>query len=313
MTARQVGLLVLKFLVTVGLLWWLASKIDLRAMAQQFRSIQVFWAVATLVLLFVQLLLTGIRWYIVGLVVSATLGLRLAVRLMLIGHFFSQVLPTAVGGDAVRAWMLARETAQLGRSIVSIVCDRVAALVVLTIVVALSMPLLSLAGLHAPIVENLAIVVPTLTVCGVLFLLFFGKRVSEMFQGNRLLRPAGILVGNLRIVFFTSVKSVQILGLALLVQLVMLVAVLACAMALGIKLGAPHLLLIPSILLVSMVPISFAGWGVRESAMVVGLGFAGLSAPEALAISLLLGLAQIVIGIPGGAMWLFRRRGPATA
>jgi uncharacterized membrane protein YbhN (UPF0104 family) len=313
MTARQIGLLAIKLLVTVGLLWLLASKIDLRALAQQFQSIQVSWAVVSLALLFGQLLLTAIRWYVVGLVVSATLGLGQAIRLVLVGQFFSQVLPTSVGGDAVRAWMLARETAQMGRAVISIVCDRVAALVVLTVVVALSMPLLSVAGLHEPFVANLAIGLPALATCGVLVLLLFGERVSEILQENRLLRPAGVLIGNLHIVLFTSVKSMQILGLALLVQLIMLLAVLVCAMALGIKLGAVHALLIPSILLVSMLPISFAGWGVRESAMVVGLGFAGVSAPEALAISLLVGLAQIVIGIPGGALWLIRRRGAAPA
>jgi len=59
------------------------------------------------------------------------------------------------------------------------------------------------------------------------------------------------------------------------------------------------------------IPISFAGWGVREGAMVVGLGFAGVSPSEALAISLLLGVTQFAIGLPGCAIWLFRRRGPA--
>ena len=112
---------------------------------------------------------------------------------------------------------------------------------------------------------------------------------------------------------FTSVKSVLVFGLALLVQVIVVLVVLICAMAMDIHLRAMHVLLLPSILLISMVPISFAGWGVRESAMVVGLGFAGTSAPEALAISLLFGLTQITIGVPGGVMWLFRRYGLGVA
>ena len=123
------------------------------------------------------------------------------------------------------------------------------------------------------------------------------------------MRPVGILVGNFRIVLFTSAKSILVLGLALLIQVIMVLVVLVCAMAIGIHLGAMHALVLPSILLISMVPISFAGWGVRESAMVVGLGFTGISAPEALAISFLFGLTQIVIGLPGGVMWLLLRGG----
>ena len=42
--------------------------------------------------------------------------------------------------------------------------------------------------------------------------------------------------------------------------------------------------------------------------MVVLLGFAGIRAPEALAISLVFGLAQAAVGLPGGLLWLLRRR-----
>ncbi len=309
MKARQIGLLALKPVITVGLLWLLASKIDVRTVVVQLRSTHVYWAVAAITILFGQLLLTGIRWYIVGRLVSAAIGLGQAVRLALIGQFFNQVLPTSFGGDAVRAWLLLRETVPFGRAVVSIICDRVAALVVLTVIVAVTMPLLSHAGLHVPLLEKLAIIAPALTASGLFVLLLLGEKISEMFQRNRLLRPLGILVGNLRIVLFTSMKSIMVLGLALLVQVIVVLVVLACAMAMGIHLGAMHALLLPSILLISMVPISFAGWGVRESAMVVVLGFAGISAPEALAISLLFGLTQIMIGVPGGVMWLLRRRG----
>jgi hypothetical protein len=68
------------------------------------------------------------------------------------------------------------------------------------------------------------------------------------------------------------------------------------------------LILVPLILVVSMIPISFAGWGIREGAMVVGLGFVGVASADALAISVAFGLAQIAIGLPGGAFWLFHYR-----
>jgi len=309
MKVRRIGVLALKLVITVGLLWLLISKIDVRAVVDQLRSIQVYWAVAAISLLFGQLLLTGVRWYIVGRLVSAAIGLGQAVRLALVGQFFNQILPTSVGGDAVRAWLLSQESVPLGRAVASIICDRVAALVVLTVIVAASMPLLSHMGLRVHVLEKLAIIAPALIASGLLILLLLGEKISELFQGSRLLRPVGILVGNFRIVLFTSVKSILVLGLALLIQVIMVLVVLVCAMAIGIHLGVMHALVLPSILLISMVPISFAGWGVRESAMVVGLGFTGISAPEALAISFLFGLTQIVIGLPGGVMWLLLRGG----
>jgi hypothetical protein len=56
--------------------------------------------------------------------------------------------------------------------------------------------------------------------------------------------------------------------------------------------------------------VSLAGWGVREQSMVLALGALGVGATDALAISVLLGLSWIVIGIPGALVWLgYRRQG----
>src|SRR6266404_2386085 len=180
MKPRQIGVLALKPVITVGLLWLLASKIDVRAVVVQLRSIQVYWAVAAITILFGQLLLTGIRWYIVGRLVSVAIGLGQAVRLALVGQFFNQVLPTSVGGDAVRAWLLLREKVPIGRAVISIICDRLAALVVLTVIVAVTMLLLSDAELKVPLLEKLTIIVPALTASGLVFLLLLGEKISEM-------------------------------------------------------------------------------------------------------------------------------------
>lgn len=309
MKARQIGLVVLKLAITFGLLFLLAKKIDLDAVVVQLRALQIFWAMAATVLLFAQLLITGIRWYIVSMLVSAAIRLGKAIRLVLIGQFFNQILPTSVGGDAVRAWLMSREKVPLGRAVISIVCDRVVALVVLTVIAAATLPLLSSEGLYVPLLEHLAVGALTLTALGLIFLLLVGEKIANIFHDLRLLRPVGVLIRNLRIVLFASDKSIVILGLALLVQVIMVMVILVCAMAIGIHLGVIHMLLLPSILLISMIPISFAGWGVREGAMVVVLGFAGISAPQALAISLLFGLTQMAIGVPGGVLWLLRRSG----
>lgn len=56
-----------------------------------------------------------------------------------------------------------------------------------------------------------------------------------------------------------------------------------------------------------MIPISIAGWGVREGAMVVGLGLVGVSSSTALSVSLLFGGVLVVVGLLGGLIWEGRR------
>ena len=99
--------------------------------------------------------------------------------------------------------------------------------------------------------------------------------------------------------------SVAIVALSGAVQVLLVTTVYFCARGMSIPLGlGTALLLVPAIMLVSVIPISVAGWGVREGAMVVGLSLVGIGAPQALAISVAFGLLNIVVGLPGGSLWL---------
>ena len=63
-------------------------------------------------------------------------------------------------------------------------------------------------------------------------------------------------------------------------------------------------LAVPPALLVSYLPISIAGWGVREASMVVAFGIFGVSAPIAIIISLFVGLTVLLVSCVGGLLWL---------
>ena len=52
-----------------------------------------------------------------------------------------------------------------------------------------------------------------------------------------------------------------------------------------------------------MLPISFAGWGVREGAMVTALGLVNIPINVSLASSILFGLFLLLISLPGSMLW----------
>jgi len=68
------------------------------------------------------------------------------------------------------------------------------------------------------------------------------------------------------------------------------------------------MVLVPPVLLISMLPISVAGWGVREGAMVVALNLVGAPAHQSLALSICFGLCLVAISLPGGVLWFISRR-----
>ena len=63
--------------------------------------------------------------------------------------------------------------------------------------------------------------------------------------------------------------------------------------------------LIPPVMLITMMPISIAGWGVREATMGLAFGYAGLMSSEGVNVSLLYGAVGFIVGAFGGLVWIF--------
>jgi uncharacterized membrane protein YbhN (UPF0104 family) len=59
------------------------------------------------------------------------------------------------------------------------------------------------------------------------------------------------------------------------------------------------------VMLITMLPISIAGWGVREATMGLAFGYAGLMTNEGINISLLYGAVSFIVGAFGGLVWIF--------
>jgi uncharacterized protein (TIRG00374 family) len=304
----------LKLLITAGLITYLLRKIDIAPVLRQIRTIEPVWAIFAVLIMLVQLVLVSLRWQLVNQLVDARMRIGQVVRLTLIGQFFNQVLPSAVGGDAVRAWLASREGVPLGRAVTGILCDRAAALVVLILIISCTFFVLpALVPNKFPAIDLLRLVALTgLSALGALF--FFGAQLSRFLMRYRITESIGKLVRDLRKVLYSRAMSAAIMILAGTVQLLLVMAIYLCAQGMNIHLElSAALLVIPTIVLVSMIPISFAGWGVREGAMILGLGVLGISAPDALAVSVAFGLLQLIVGLPGGALWWTRSGAPGMA
>ena len=95
------------------------------------------------------------------------------------------------------------------------------------------------------------------------------------------------------------------LVLTLLVQIPVMVAYVVATHALAPAIGIDDLIAASTIVMfAASVPISFAGWGVRESALVMAFSYAGLPAADGLVVSVLLGAVMFATGLIGGGVWL---------
>jgi hypothetical protein len=94
---------------------------------------------------------------------------------------------------------------------------------------------------------------------------------------------------------------------SLVLQMVMIYAyaVTGHALGLGVPFGA-YMLLIPIVTIVTLLPISIAGLGVREGAMVLLFGRVGLDAAGAISLSLAWFAVTVLASVPGAfvlALW----------
>jgi hypothetical protein len=71
-------------------------------------------------------------------------------------------------------------------------------------------------------------------------------------------------------------------------------------------------MLIPPIMLITMMPISIAGWGVREATMMVAFGYAGLAQTDGTVVSILFGAVYFIVGAAGGLVWILSAEKAAT-
>lgn len=308
---RLAGSIWARALVTAALLGLVASRVDWEAAADRLAEGSWAWFAAAVAVLFASQLIAALRWRLLLDGANLHRPLPAVVRAYLVGVFANNFLPTSVGGDFTRAWMMGRSGSPLVRALLSVFVDRFLALWCLVAVA-----WIALAADPAAVPGSLVIALIALTVGG---LAVSGAVLWYALRGGR--RLAGRLPGRALGWARETRETLRLYGahsrmLALAVLLGLAFQALAVAavwmVARAIDVDAPFSLLAvvaPLVLVITLMPISIAGFGVREGGMVLLLGAAGYSATEATLLSLV-GIAGLVVSsLPGAAALLFGRAG----
>src|SRR5258708_29856031 len=297
-----------KAAVSALLLWYLLDRVDIKDVMARARHLELGYAILCVGALATQTVLVTARWWLVAQITEAYLEPRTAFRILFIGMFFNQTLPSSVGGDAVRVWLLTREGLSIGKAVNVVLCDRVVGLVVLVGIIGLSLPALN-AYISDTATRTALNFIAAAAFVGFLLFLLAGQKLAGLLRRWRLTRPFGNLATDFRQLFLRPRATAILMGMSTVVHLLTVAAVALLGWGPGIPITFLHcFMVVPPVLLVTTLPISIAGWGVRESAMVAGFGLVGIGTGDALALSVLYGLFQMLVALPGGVVWLVGRR-----
>ena len=252
---------------------------------------------------------TGVqRWRCVAETFGERLPISKALIYAAIGQFINLGLPTVVGFDSVRAWKMHEQGMSINRAARIVIVDRLCSLFTLLIIIAAGMPhLWSLDGSEIfKYSALLALVLGSLSL-GALSAVQLGERFIPTTSRARHLYQLSRDFN--RAVFGSKISTVKAISWSTCNHLCRVAIVLCLALALGITVSASDAFtLVPSALLIAMVPISLAGWGVREAVFIQAFSLVGVAPSNALGLSLLYGLVGMVTGAFGGAVWFAERR-----
>ena len=301
---RRILLSTAKILISGALLYLALRKVDLSELFSRLTATSLLWIAMAIAVTFLQIFVGVVRWREISAECGAPLELGRAMRYNVIGAFFNQTLPSAIGGDAVRLWLVARAGAGWRAATYSIFVDRAIGLVALAIVVVASLPW-SYELITDPHGRSALLLVDFAALAGgVGFLIFGALKWSwlKTWWATHHIHACAVIANR---VIFNAKRGPIVAILSLLVH-VLAVVIAWCvvqSIAAPVSFGQTFLL-IPPIMLITLMPISIAGWGVREATMGLAFGFAGLSANEGVNVSLLFGAVLFIVGAIGGLVWI---------
>jgi len=310
----------IRFLITGGVIAFLAGKVNWPSLAHRFASAHPLWLTAALIVTLGSILLCGTRFYFVLRLQKISLPYLRAIRLTFVGFFFNLFLIGSTGGDAIRLFYLIRWFPhQKARATLSILLDRVFGVAALFGLALLFLPGATDRLRADPTFAPLASALPWLGPLGAL-LLFLGFMIPgflpnlplpQKLPGRAVLLD---LLRGLRDTMHGGWNTVAVVLVSIGVHLLSFAGatLLARALDLPITYSLAGLILV-LIFSASALPISVSGHGVREGVMIFLFLHLGLGTdPEsAIAYSILIYGLGLFWSLLGGIAYL-TLRSPST-
>jgi len=298
--------ILLKVIVSFGLITFLFNQVNFKEIISILKNVDIEMIIYAMILLTIQIFIANMRWQLVLKCQKVELGYNKTLHFLWSGIFFNQVMPSSVGGDVIRGYYLKKQGMTLERATLGVLMDRLFGVLGLVLLVIATLPLLF--ELVNDSIARAGVLFIALGFSCALLLIFFTDKLPGNFAHLRVIRGFYSLSESGRNCISEGYKGIIIIVISILIHLISVIVVMTISTGLGLSVDwIGFLLMIPLVTLMMVVPISIAGWGVREGAMVVGFGYLGVTSEVALALSILYGLSILLIALPGGIVWAFKR------
>lgn len=310
------ALLILKILVSAGLLTFLLRQTDTRALLAQLRQMDVGWGAAALGVYALMLVISAWRWRLLLRAQTVQVGMGRLTQSFLVATFFNNFLPSNIGGDVVRVADTAQEAGSKTLATTIVLVDRALGLAALLAIGGVAAGLATWTGVPLTGVVYMWLALIAL-VGGLLAVLANPGLIPRIIRGlGSWAHAAGMQrrLDNLSDAISRFAAQPRSLWTAfagaVAVQMLIIGFYLCAAYSLAVPFP-PYAaaVIVPVSLAVQMVPVSINGFGVREAVFAFFFASLGLDVGSALVLSL--GSAGLIMlfSLGGGVVFLIRSRG----
>ena len=281
-------ILLLKLAVSSFSFYLISRKTDMAQVLHILKSIGLFTFLSASALYILSQVLSTMRWQ---LLLPDNYSLKRLFSLYMIGSFFSSFLPGVVGGDAVRAYYLNKDSRKISVALAAVFMDRYIGFASLMIIGICAFPFSLKVFGDSPHKW----LMPGFFVSFVIgSILFFGLRL-----GKRLRLMTGIY-DYFSVIIQQRAVIVKTLLLSVGIQLLNFVSVIILAYGMGEEISLLLLaVFLPIVITIVALPISISGLGVREGAFVILLGLIHISPEAATSLSLAWFFSIFAGSLPG--------------
>jgi len=310
--AKKITIPVLKIIVSFSLVFLLFYKLGFNNVIAQVLAVNFYWFFGGIIIFVISNILGSYQWQL--LLKARDIELRLAkiTAFYFTGLFFNNFLVGYIGGDAIRIYDITKATGRNTEAISTVFLDRFIGFMMLT-TLALGAAIYWI-DLFAS--SKILLTILSLFSCWVLlFFLLFNEKLMEkvtwlikfMLPENVKAKIRGIYTG---INEFKNHKKilVKVFLLSLITQMLRILVHYVTARSIGVNLNIMYFIIfIPIIALISSLPISIGGIGVRESSAVALFSQIWPVQADIVAFEFFAFLIGVISALPGGIIFMLRR------
>ncbi len=293
---------IFRALFSVALLAIVVLFVDEEVLIERISALDPVWVGVALLATLPQYFLSAARWRLTAERLGAILSFRMALSEYYLAVLTNQILPGGVLGDAARAFRHGHRLSghdaprSYGPAIRAVIFERASGQLVLFLVMFAGLFFWPARQDETPLFGIVGMALLILVIAGgTIFFLFRGSLAK-----SRLGSGAGDLLREARHALFAR----DVIFLQALYSLSVLATYLFCYYCAGRAIGitmsfAEVVAFVPAILFSMTLPITIAGWGVREASAAAIWGLANLTPADGVAISVTYGIIVLLSALPG--------------